>query len=126
MRKEAAAALGLILLLVIAQWNIRAVDRLTGQILTRLERSEQALEAGSPGVARRELDTALELWLSADGYTHIFLRHAEIDAASDAFYELHEKLNEAAPESCSPVYDKLRYHLESIAAMEHVSLRSVL
>ena len=86
----------------------------------------QAAEArGQPEEAREALDKALKRWLEADRYTHIFIRHAEIDATADAFYELQSQLLSGEGDS-SAAYDKLRYHLESIRQMEHPSLGSIL
>ena len=76
--------------------------------------------------AKIELDKGLRHWLNADGYTHIFLRHPEIDSTTDAFYELQELLLDGGGDGCAAAYDKLRYHLESIRSMEHISIGSVL
>lgn len=125
MNREWAAGILLVLLIVGAWWNIRAVDRLTGDILAGLEASQEAEERGDQSGAQAALDTALNRWLEADSYTHIFIRHAEIDATADAFYELESQLRAGEGDS-SAAYGKLRYHLDSIRRMEHPSLGSIL
>ena len=125
MKRELAAGTLLALLIAGAWWNIRAVDRLTGEILAGLDTAQAAEARGQPEEAREALDKALKRWLEADRYTHIFIRHAEIDATADAFYELQSQLLSGEGDS-SAAYDKLRYHLESIRQMEHPGLGSIL
>ena len=125
MKRELAAGTLLALLIAGAWWNIRAVDRLTGDILAGLDTAQAAEARGQPEEAREALDKALKRWLEADRYTHIFIRHAEIDATADAFYELQSQLLSGEGDS-SAAYDKLRYHLESIRQMEHPGLGSIL
>ena len=125
MKRELAAGTLLALLIAGAWWNIRAVDRLTGEIMAGLDTAQAAEARGQSEEAREALDKALKRWLEADRYTHIFIRHAEIDATADAFYELQSQLLSGEGDS-SAAYDKLRYHLESIRQMEHPSLGSIL
>lgn len=125
MNRELAAGALLLLLMAGAWWNIRAVDRLTGELLAGLDASQAADEQGDHLAAQAALDKALNRWLEADSYTHIFIRHAEIDSTADAFYELQAQLLAGEGDS-SAAYDKLRYHLDSIQRMEHPSLGSIL
>lgn len=126
MKREMAAAILFLLLIAGAWWNLHAVDTLTQDILDCLEHSQQAMEQGDPAGAGAAFDQGLKRWLDADSYTHIFIRHPEIDSTTDAFYELQEQLF-SQEEDCLPAaYDKLRYHLASIREMEHLKLGSIL
>ena len=125
MKLELAAGALLLLLMAGAWWNIRAVDTLTGDILAGLDISQAAEEQGDHLTAQAALAKALNRWLEADSYTHIFIRHAEIDSTADAFYELQAQLLAGEGDS-SAAFDKLRYHLDSIQRMEHPSLGSIL
>ena len=125
MNRELAAGGLLLLLIAGAWWNIHAVDALTGDIMAGLDASQAAEEQGNHLGAQAALDTALNRWLEADGYTHIFIRHSEIDSTADAFYELQSQLLSGEGDS-SAAYDKLRYHLDSIQRMEHPSFGSIL
>ena len=125
MNREWAAGILLVLLIAGAWWNIHAVDSLTGDILAGLDTSQAAEERGDQAGAQAALEGALNRWLEADSYTHIFIRHAEIDATADAFYELQSQLLSGEGDS-SAAYDKLRYHLDSIQRMEHPSFGSIL
>ena len=72
-----------------------------------------------------ELEAALRVWRAGEGYSHVFLRHAEIDAVSDAFFALRQGLRAGDGIELGAAYDQLRYHLDCIASMEHVSPGSV-
>ena len=126
MKRELAAGALLLLLMAGAWWNIRAVDTLTGDILAGLDISQAAEEQGDHLTAQAALDKALNRWLEADSYTHIFIRHPEIDSTADAFYELRHELESENSESCRSAYDKLLYHLESIRTMEHLRFGSIM
>ena len=125
MSRELSAGALLLLLIAGAWWNIHAVDTLTQEIMNELDTSQAAEEQGRHLDAQAALDKALKRWLEADSYTHIFIRHAEIDSTADAFYELQGQLLAGEGDS-SAAYDKLRYHLDSIQRMEHPSLGSIL
>ena len=125
MKRELAAGALLLLLMAGAWWNIHAVDTLTGEIMGNLDASQAAGEQGDHLAAQSALDFPLNRCLEADSYTHIFIRHAEIDSTADAFYELQAQLLSGEGDS-SAAYDKLRYHLDSIQRMEHPSLGSIL
>ncbi|MDD6090276.1 MAG: DUF4363 family protein [Clostridiales bacterium] len=126
MKKEIVAGAVLLLLIAGSVWNICSIDTLAGDIMRTLELSEAAADSGDFTAAKSEMDRGLKLWLDADGYTHIFLRHPEIDSTTDAFYELQELLIDGDSEGYSAAYAKLRYHLDSICGMEHISVGSVL
>ncbi len=126
MKKECFAAALLLLLFAAALINIACLDRLIGRIEADVERAEALAEAGDFSAAEAALDTAIEHWIAANAYTHIFIRHPEIDSTSDAFFELKELLAEENAEGFPSAFDKLAYHLNSIDEMEHIRLGSVL
>ena len=124
-KRESAAAFVLAVMVLLSVWNLKKIDSLTDSILVLLSKSQTSAENFDERAAMRSLSEALELWLQSDRYTHIFIRHSEIDSTSDAFYELKESLMGDDPISTRAVYEKLRYHLESIDGMEHPSLGSI-
>lgn len=125
MKKEIIALLLLVLLFAASLFNIWYFDRLCLDIAGEVKASAVALERGEPEAAQEHLNSALHTWLDADSYTHIFIRHPEIDSTADAFYELGQALEENS-ESCRAAYDKLLYHLESIRTMEHLRFGSIM
>lgn len=125
MKKEIIALLLLVLLFAASLFNIWYFDRLCLDIAGEVKASAVALERGDMEAAQEHLNSALHTWLDADSYTHIFIRHPEIDSTADAFYELGQAMEENS-ESCRAAYDKLLYHLESIRTMEHLRFGSIM
>ena len=67
----------------------------------------------------------MDRWREAKSYTHIFLRHAELDAVSDAFFEVFIQLGAGDTAAAEGAYDRLEEHLRSIDHMEQISLGAV-
>ena len=126
MKKEWIAAALLALLFAAALINIACLERLIGRIEEDVGRAQALAESGDFASAEAALDTAIEHWVAANAYTHIFIRHPEIDSTSDAFFELKELLAEENADGFPSAFDKLNYHLNSIDEMEHIRLGSVL
>ena len=95
-------------------------------ISAELYASQEALAAGSGERAEEYAEKALQKWLGAEQYTHIFVRHSEIDATADAFYDLMQSLSGGEYDGIEQAYSKLLYHLSSIATMEQISLGSIM
>ena len=125
MTRETAALLLLVLLFAAALLNIACLDKTVGSILAETDAARSFAEEGDFDAAEQALDRAVARWVAADGYTHIFLRHPEIDSTSDAFYELKQILSEENADGFPSAFDKLIYHLHSIDEMEHIRLGSV-
>lgn len=125
MKKELFSAILLAALIAGAVFSTKHMDKLADDMLTLLDRSQKYAQSGDAERAEAELDKALDIWLGAEGYTHIFIRHPEIDSTSDAFYELKQALAEDS-EGLASCYDKLRYHIISIDTMEQFRLGSIL
>ncbi len=125
MKKEIGALLLLAVLAAVSVWNIHRADELTGDIKEHLALSEKALLSGDRDYASEQLEAALRIWLSARSYTQVFLRHPELDSTSEVFYETIQDLRAGETRGLSAGFERLRYHLDCLAAMEHVSLGSV-
>lgn len=124
-KREYAAVFVLTAMILLSMWNLNKIDSLTDSIIVLMSKSQTYADNLDSRAALRALNEGLELWLESDGYTHIFIRHSEIDSTTDAFYELKESLMGTDAISTRSAYEKLRYHLESIDRMEHVSLGSI-
>ncbi len=126
MKRELAAGLLLLALIGGAVYNIFYVTRLVEDISSGLYSSQDALEHGDGDAAIQDAEKALKRWLGAEQYTHIFVRHSEIDATTDAFYDLLQALSAGEYDGIDKAYSKLLYHLSSIATMEQISLGSIM
>lgn len=125
MKRELAAAAVLILLLAGSWWNLKYLRDFTGGFSEALDLSRAYCEAGQFELAEQELEKAAQDWLGADGYTHIFIRHSEIDSTTDAFFELMSDVRSGDAQSASGAYEKLAAHLNSLYTMERVTLGSI-
>lgn len=126
MKKELFALLLLLSLIVGAAFHVRHINRLTAALTERIDLSESAAEYGDFAAAEYYISSAIELWESADRYTHIFISHSETDAAADCFFDAAATLTEDEDEVArAAAFDALRYHIDSIADMERVSIGSI-
>ncbi|MBE6968782.1 MAG: DUF4363 family protein [Ruminococcaceae bacterium] len=124
--KKAVFALSLLIFLsVVSLWNLRHLETLTRDLIGGVESARAYWQAGDFDSAENTLEKTLDRWLGADGYTHIFIRHSEIDAASDIFYDLRGDILAGDEKSADANAQKLLYHLQSIYSMEQISLKSV-
>lgn len=73
----------------------------------------------------QQLDTAIEHWLNLDGYTHIFIRHSEINSTTDAFYGFRSDVGSGDADAANGSYGLLKETLLSLMTMEQISLGSV-
>lgn len=126
MKREWITAALLALLFLGSLVNIACLDRLIGSIEADLSLSQALAEAGDFSGAEAALDKAIGHWMQANAYTHIFIRHPEIDSTSDALFELRQLLAEENAEGFPSAFEKLIYHLNSIDEMEHIRLGSIL
>lgn len=125
MKRELAAGALLLALIIGSVCNIIYLDRFIEKLDTMLNQAEFAAQNGDWDTARNFSDLATQTWNAADDYTHIFIRHPEIDSTADAFYELSQVLLEE-DDGFEAAFGKLRYHLYSIRGMEHPTFGSIL
>lgn len=126
MSREKGAAALLIALIILSGWNIIKAGRLCRDIEERLDVCAQATEHARLEEAELAAEEALGIWLDAESYSHIFIRHPEIDSCSDVFYELLDSIASQETQSIGRNIQKLRYHIRSIASMERLSPGSIL
>lgn len=124
MKKELFSAITILLLLFGSVYNIFQIKELSESVSEHLDTAIQACAVNNFEAAESELSDALNIWLQADGYTHIFIRHSETDSATDAFFEAISE-TKTKSQSCISAISKIKYHIDSIYAMEKVTLKSV-
>lgn len=88
MKKEIFVGLFLALLLTAAFINIHYLNKLTESIETRINAAVSDAEEENWRDAEKKAEEAVGMWTGSDTYTHIVLRHSEIEAATDALYAL--------------------------------------
>ena len=125
MRREKAALLLLLTLLALSGWNVRKANKLSAEIGEKLSTADKAAKAQDFKSAELAMEGAITLWLNAENYTHIFIRHSEIDSCSDCFYDAMDAVLKQDQQEISVNMRKLRYHLESSASMEKPSFGNI-
>ena len=125
MKKEIVAAVLLLLILAGVSLNIRVNERIVSSLINEVDMSYENLKNGNEDKAMQQLDTAIEHWLNLDGYTHIFIRHSEINSTTDAFYGFRSDVGSGDADAASGSYGLLKETLLSLMTMEQISLGSV-
>lgn len=125
MKKEIVAALLLLLIFSGVLVNIRINERIVSSLINEVDMSYENLKNGNEDKAMQQLDTAIEHWLNLDGYTHIFIRHSEINSTTDAFYGFRSDVGSGDADAANGSYGLLKETLLSLMTMEQISLGSV-
>lgn len=125
MKKEIVAALLLLLIFSGVLVNIRINERIVSSLINEVDMSYENLKNGNKDKAMQQLDTAIEHWLNLDGYTHIFIRHSEINSTTDAFYGFRSDVGSGDADAANGSYGLLKETLLSLMTMEQISLGSV-
>ncbi len=120
MKRELCAA-GLLLLLAAGSlWHLHTADRLTGQVEDSLDRAEQAARQEDYEAALAALREGRQVWQASSVYAQIFFRHPDLDSLQEAFAAL-EQLLRQEDMAWPAALELLRYHLQTLNRMEHVS-----
>ena len=125
MRKMYVGIIVLVLLFAATLLNVRYLDSRLNSLLEYVNEAEALAEEKNFASAARTLQEAIDCWNGMDGYTHIFIRHSEIDSATDAFYEYLSDLCGGDGGNAAGSCQKLKAHITSIITMEHISLGSI-
>lgn len=125
MKKEIISALLLLLIFSGVLINIRINERIVSSLINEFDMSYENLKNGNEDKAMQQLDTAIEHWLNLDGYTHIFIRHSEINSTTDAFYGFRSDVGSGDADAANGSYGLLKETLLSLMTMEQISLGSV-
>ena len=125
MRKELAAAIILALLLTGVMVNIRVASNIILSLKEDITAAYQSAEKGDFDRAKPQLDAAIEHWMSLDGYTHIFIRHCEINSTTQAYFQLKSDIYAEDMGAVEGSYGLLMATLDSLMTMEQLSLGSI-
>ena len=125
MRKELAAAIILALLLTGVMVNIRVASNIILGLKEDVTAAYQSAEKGDFDRAKPQLDAAIEHWMSLDGYTHIFIRHCEINSTTQAYFQLKSDIYAEDMGAAKGSYGLLMATLDSLMTMEQLSLGSI-
>ena len=121
--KKSVIALVILLLLAAGAWgNLWYLERFLGGLESQILASQET-ENREEAIAL--LRQSLDQWNAAAGYTHVVLRHSDVDNTTDAYYSLLQQLSDRETDP-QPSYEHLLDQLRRILVMERVSLGSIL
>ena len=127
--KRFYVSLGLIALLaVLCGAHTLYLDRFTGQLTELLTQAQEQVERENWEGATRITRQAKEQWVAHDGYLHVTLRHADIDAILVSFDEALAFLqgNEHQPAEYAAVNARLLTQLALLLEEELPTLTNLL
>lgn len=124
MKREWIALSLLMLLFLGAAWHLAAADSLMEAVEHSIHRAELAARQGDYDAALLALENGREVWNRHRTYTDIFFRHPDLDTLQDAFASLEQLLRQEDP-AWPAALALLRYHLEALNRMEHISMGTV-
>lgn len=125
MKKELFAGLTIVLFILLSLCHIVYLNHFIGELNQHIESSAQAYTAGNYALAGHQLNLALTQWQAADAYTHVMIRHSEIDTTNDAFREAIAAVQSEDSPAAQAALSILQYHLNEIQAMERLTLHSL-
>lgn len=125
MKKELAAAVILALVFIGVLVNIKVAGNIILSLEEDVTAAYQSAEKGDFDRAKPQLDAAVEHWMSLDGYTHIFIRHSEINSTTEAYFQLKSDIYAEDMGAVEGSYGLLMATLDSLMTMEQLSLGSI-
>jgi hypothetical protein len=125
MKKELCAAITLILLIMVAFGNLVHLNTLTEQITAHIDYSLLYCSLDDYAAAHTETQKALELLENSERYTHVFVRHTDVDSLSETFYDILSAIQNREKYEAEYLLEKLRYRTNNILKMEMISLGSI-
>ena len=125
MKREYVAILLIVAIFALSMINIRYIENKAQALEDNIATAEKLYFSGDKEGAVSDITASLDAWLSWDSYSHIMLRHSEIDIISDAYYDLLSEI-QGETETTKASFEKLKEDLRSLVSKERVTLRSIL
>lgn len=125
MKKEIITAVLLAVLFAGVLINIRISENIVLSLSDEVDAAYLSLKIGNGVEASQQLDKAIDHWLTLDGYTHIFIRHSEINSTTEAFFQFKSDVSSGDADAAEGSYGLLKETLNSLMTMEQISLGSI-
>jgi len=125
MKKELAALFVLVLVFAVSLVNIHFLNRLTGNIVSLVEQADTFIREENWERARDRAEKALKRWENSDAYTHIVLRHSEIESASVALGDLIKEIYAENAGAARGAARSAVARMRSIASVERLRFNNI-
>ncbi len=125
MIREIIAFSLLVALLALSLVNVTYIENKTELLAGEINEAHELYQKGDNEEAAARVEKSLNDWLSWESYSHIMLRHSEIDVITGAYYELLEQL-EGEEKVTDASFDALIETLNDIVKKERVTFGSLL
>ena len=125
MKKELVALALLLLILAGNLWNQRRLDDLSAALNEQVETAYAASCTGNWAAAEESAAQASEIWEQAGPYTHIFIRHTDVDALTAAFCDYRGAFAGRDSGEIFSSYLRLTAAITSLKNMERLSSGSI-
>ena len=126
MKKEYLAFAIILSVILGSILNLHYLKSFTQELEGQISEAMSEAEAENWTAAEALASEAMKRWMKMDKYTHVFIRHGEIDAMTDAFCSL---IGTVRSQDASAVYAAqllLHCRLNELVEMERVTPGSIL
>jgi hypothetical protein len=123
LKKELVAAAILVLIAVCGIINIFVAKKTSDTLICEIEQAEKLLFSGDKTGAEKAVSASLEEWLKQDKYSHIMLRHDDVDNVTEAYYELLTGIQSGA--EARALFSSLNERIMRLAEIEYPRLSSI-
>lgn len=125
MIREIIAASILVAILALSIFNVKYIETKTELLAGEIQEAHEIYENGYNEGAASLVEDSLNKWLSWESYSHIMLRHSEIDVITSAYYALLEEL-EGDEKVTNASFNALIETLNDIVKKERFTFGSLL
>jgi TRAP-type C4-dicarboxylate transport system substrate-binding protein len=125
MKKEIFIGCFLLVLLAAALVNIYFLNKLTDNVTHLIEESEKSAEEKDWDKAEKKAEEAARLWADSDTYTHLVLRHPEVESATDAIYAFMAEIYGREEGTAKGAAQAAISRMKSISSIEQIKFGSI-
>ena len=125
MKKEIVAVVLLLLILAGNIWNRQRLDKVIEELNSLTEEAYAFSKETDWTEAEDYARSAEEAWLSAHNYTHIFIRHSDVDTLTAALCDYHGAIVGRDDGDILASYLRLSASLHCLQYMETLSVGSI-
>lgn len=125
MKKEIIISILFFVVLGLSLYNVRYLDKVTGEVSRLAEAATDAMDAGEKEAAEAYAVEAFRIWESNDLYARVMLRHTIYENGESALIMLLSEIYSDNPGGVLGAAEAVRRSMESIAGAERIRLGSI-